>query len=195
MSAVRDEADIESGRAIRNNMAMKFILAAIVSISPFLPAYAQVQPSSQTTELVGGVTEAFFELLLEEDFARERAFLTDELAKSIPIEEWRNRREQVIEAAGPTPRYAAHGLSYYQNKQLLAAVDFSGQAAEPNTYICGYLLWKLPSPNIIGLTRFEQNIVSVDLFSSMPLQDAAQLMTNWRCPSAVIETVLGVSVQ
>ncbi|NRA89063.1 MAG: hypothetical protein HRU28_17135 [Rhizobiales bacterium] len=145
----------------------------------FLQTYAQQQPNIQTTKLVNGITKAFFEQLLLEEFTSERAFMSDQLANSTTIDDWRNIREKIIKVSGSTPRYVAHGLTYYQGEKLLAAVDFSSQTLNPNIVICGYLLWELPSPNKIELTRFEQNIVSVDLFRAMPQQKAAQLMTNW----------------
>jgi hypothetical protein len=35
--------------------------------------------------------------------------------------------------------------------------------------------------------------VSGDTLRGMQVQDAAQLMTNWRCPVRLIEDVLGVT--
>lgn len=55
------------------------------------------------------------------------------------------------------------------------------------------MVWELPEPNAIGLVRFEQNVVSGDTLRGMQVQDAAQLMTNWRCPVRLIEDVLGVT--
>lgn len=185
---------LEQSRETRNDCSMKFILAFIISTSLFVPAYAQETPSSQTTDLVGGVTEAFFDQLVKDDFAIERAFMTDQFANSMSVSRWSHLRAQVTEITGATPRYVAHGLRYFQNKKLFADVDFSGQTSDPNTLICGYVLWEIPTANTIGLTRFEQNIVSVEEFRNMPQQEAAQLMTNWRCPAGMIETTLGISV-
>ncbi|MFC6654912.1 hypothetical protein ACFQEX_04900 [Roseibium salinum] len=92
-----------------------------------------------------------------------------------------------------TQRYSAHGLTYYQEEHLLAAVDFSGRAEVPDNLICGYMLWELPASNVAGLVRFEQNVVSVDTLRTMPVQKAAQTMVNWRCPTKMIEDVLGVT--
>ena len=160
-----------------------------------LSALAQVQPSNQTTALVADVSEAFLDQIVKEEFADERAFMSDRFAELVTAQDWRNTRLQVIGVAGKTARYAVHGMTYYQEGTLLAAVDFSGPAEVPDTFVCGFMLWQLPRENAIGLTRFEQNVVQVDIFRSMLPQNAAQTMTNWRCPTNMIENVLGVSVQ
>jgi hypothetical protein len=155
---------------------------------------AQVQPGEGTTQFVLSVSEAFLDQLVKEDFAAEYAFLSDELARMLSPAEWQRLRQNTKEVSGRTQRYSIHGLTYYQDKRLLAAVDFSGRGGSRDVWICGYMLWELPEPNAIGLTRFEQNVVPVDDFSSMQIQDAVQVMTNWRCPASLIEDVLGVTV-
>ena len=160
-----------------------------------MAAFAQVQPSDQTTQLVANVSEAFLDQLVKEDFATERAFLSERLANIASLPVWQSTRQQVIEVAGKTQRHTVHGLTYYQDEHLLAAVDFSGPGEVPDILICGFMLWELPEPNIIGLVRFEENIVPIDAFRRMPVQEAAQTMTNWRCPSQVIEDVLGIPVK
>ncbi|MGB7269748.1 MAG: hypothetical protein WBC90_09530 [Albidovulum sp.] len=169
------------------------MLAWLFSLS--VSAQAQVQPSDQTTQLVATVSEAFLDQIVKEDFATERAFMSDRLAKTASVDDWRSTRRQAIDLAGKTQRYTVHGLTYYQEENLLAAVDFSGPAEVPDTMICGFMLWELPEKNVIGLVRFEQNIVTVDNFRKMPAQEAAQTMTNWRCPAEMIQSVLGISVQ
>ena len=154
-------------------------------------AISQIQPSDQTTQLVASVSEAFFDQLVKEDFAAERAFMSDRMASTVSANAWRQSRQQVIEIAGKTQRYSAHGLTYYGGEQLLAAVDFSGQTEFPDSLICGYMLWELPASNVIGLARLEQNVVSVNAFRTMPVQEAAQTMVSWRCPAKMIEDVLG----
>ncbi len=155
---------------------------------------AQVRPGDETTQLVVTVSEAFLDQLVNEDFAAEYSFLSDGLARMMSFSDWQRSREQVIDIAGPTRRYAAHGLTYYQDGGLLAAVDFSGRGGFRDVWVCGYMLWELPEPNAIGLTRFEQNVVSGEDFRRMEIGQAAQVMTNWRCPVRLIEEVLGVTV-
>ena len=156
-------------------------------------AIAQIQPSDQTTQLVASVSEAFFDQLVKEDFAAERAFMSEKMAGIVSPTAWRQNRRQVIEISGKTQRYSAHDLTYYRGEQLLAAVDFSGLTELPGSLICGFMLWELPASSVIGLVRFEQNVVSVDAFRTMPVQEAAQTMVNWRCPAKMIEDVLGVT--
>jgi hypothetical protein len=153
-----------------------------------------MQPSDQTTKLVARVSEAFFDQLVKEDFNAERAFMSDRLANMASATSWRQVRQKVIETAGKTPRYSAHGLTYYQGEHLLAAVDFSARAEVPGNLICGYMVWELTASNVAGLVRFEQNVVSVDVFRSMPVHEAAQTMVNWRCSAKVIEDVLTVTL-
>jgi hypothetical protein len=159
------------------------------------PAAAQVQQNEQTTTLVRDVTEAFFDQLPKADFDVERAFMTDGFADQTPLSAWKAVRDQFVRSVGGTPRYNAHQLTYYTRETLLAAVDFSGQPAKPDTFICGFVLWEIPEQNKIGFIRLEQNVVEVPIFKSMPRQQAAQLMTDWYCPASLIETVLGSSGQ
>ena len=155
-------------------------------------AIAQIQPSDQTTQLVASVSETFFDQLVKEDFAAERAFMSEKMANIVSATAWRKNRQQIIEIAGKTQRYSAHGLTYYKGEQLLAAVDFSGRTELPGSLICGYMVWELPASSVIGLVRFEQNVVLVDAFRAMPVQEAAQTMVSWRCPTKMIEEVLGI---
>ncbi|AML53797.1 hypothetical protein [Falsihalocynthiibacter arcticus] len=170
-----------------------FALGWLFSLS--VSALAQVQPDEKTTQFVANVSETFLDQLVKEDFATERAFMTDQLAAHVSDDDWRSVRLQVIETAGRTQRYIVHGMMYYQEENLLAAVDFSGWAETSDTLVCGFMLWELPEENVIGLARFEQNVVSVDVFRRMPTQKAAKTMTNWRCPAKMIESLLGISVQ
>jgi hypothetical protein len=169
------------------------LLAVAWLFASWTMGLAQVQPDDQTTRLVATVSEGFLDQLVKEEFPEETAFMSDQMARTISQADWRRLRQQVIEVAGRTQRYAAHGLTYYQDRQLLAAVDFSGRGEFPDVWICGYMVWELPEPNAIGLVRFEQNVVSGDTLRGMQVQDAAQLMTNWRCPVRLIEDVLGVT--
>ena len=173
----------------------RFMFLAIISVTTQNPAAAQTQPSEQTTALVAGVSETFFDLLPQHDFATERAFMSDSFAQNMPLVSWQNGREQFVAIAGKTPRYIAHGLTYYQQDTLLAAVDFSGQATQPDMFICGYILWEISDANTIGFGRLEQNIVSVPVFQNMPVQQAAQLMSDWRCPVALVEMILQVTTE
>lgn len=170
-----------------------FAIFAAVAIS--CPALAQVQSDKATTRLVGEVTEAFFALLPKNDFPSERAFMTDEFAAMTSLKDWTRIRAQLIEAAGSTPRYSAHDLTYYQRGTLFAAVDFSGRTTTANTIVCGFVLWEIASPAVIGFSRLEQNVVPAEVFKAMPVQQAAQLMTDWHCPTTLIEAILGVSVR
>ena len=175
---------------------MKLRLFALLGLFAFAEsAIAQVQPDDVTTRLVGEVTKAFFELLPKNDFQSERAFMTDEFFRATSLKNWTTIRKQVIATAGSTPRYASHALTYYKRGTLLAAVDFWGRGSKPNTFVCGFILWEIPTPNLIGFSRVEQNIVPADVVKKMPVQQAAQLMADWHCPTALIETILGVSVQ
>jgi hypothetical protein len=170
---------------------LKHIIFATTFVLALLePANAQTRPSEQTNELVRNVTEAFFDLPPQDSFDIERAFMSDSFASAMTQKSWQNVREKLIEAAGKTTRYVAHNLTYYQRDFLIAAVDFSGQATKPDMFICGYILWEISDPNTIGFVRLEQNVVPVSVFQSMPIQEAAQLMGDWRCPVSLIETVL-----
>ena len=174
---------------------MKLILAATISIFHVVPVFAQIQPNEQTSQLVATVTDAFFSQLVQEDFDSELGFLSTELALSLDEDGWRTQRQMVIARSGPTPTFIPHRLTYYQQDTLLAAVDYSGQIGTSDTYICGYVLWTLPTPNTIGVTRFEQNIVDKAVFLQMGSQEAADLMVQWQCPPNLIATVLGLSLQ
>jgi len=81
-----------------------------------LSALAQVQPSNQTTALVADVSEAVLDQIVKEDFATERAFMSDRFAELVTAQDWRNIRLQVIDVAGKTTRYAVHGMTYYQER-------------------------------------------------------------------------------
>jgi hypothetical protein len=158
-------------------------------------AAAQDATAGQTTERVEAASDAFLDQIVAEDFAAEWAFLSPRLAASVSPDEWAEVREQTIRLVGKTPRYSVHGITYYQEAGLLAAVDFSGAAAVPDTLICGFMLWEVPETGSLGLLRFEQNIVTIAAFRQMPMQEAAQTMVNWHCPTALIESTLNVKLE
>jgi hypothetical protein len=89
----------------------------------------------------------------------------------------------------------AHALTFYPRSPLLAAVDFWGAGEKPDVYVCGFVLWEIPQATVIGFSRLEQNVVPVDMMRKMPVQQAAQLLTDWHCPVDLIASVLGVKVQ
>lgn len=159
------------------------------------PALAQEATGDPTTERVSAASEAFLDQIVVEDFAAERAFLSPGLAASISAEQWAEVRRQTIRLVGKTPRYAVHGISYYQQGELLAAVDFSGTAEVPDTVVCGYLLWEVPETGAPGLVRFEQNLVPIATFRKLAPQEAAQMLVNWRCPTPLIESSLNVKLE
>lgn len=184
------------GRRWRKYLELTVLLATSVGYFALLePASAQVQENDSTARLVKDVTEAFFDLLPQDSFATERAFMTDDFATQTPLNEWKTIREKLIVELGATPRLSAHRLTFYEQDQLLAAVDFSGRGIKPDTHVCGFILWEIPEPNKIGFLRIELNTVPVDVFKSLPLQQAAQLMADWHCPMALIEDGLGIAVQ
>jgi hypothetical protein len=170
-------------------------LALVLTTAPWSPTDAQVQPSDETSRLVFVVTEAFFDQLVKEDFQAERNFLSPTLTDGVSAKDWETLRRQTIDLAGKTRRYSAHGMTYYQEKNLLAAVDFHAAAERPETWVCGFLLWELASETEIGLLRFEQNVVDLPVFRQMPVETAAQTMVNFRCPVDMIERELGVSLE
>ena len=173
-------------------LATIFFLGFVAMIGP---ASAQVQPDDATNRLVHDTSEALFDLLPKQDFAAERAFMTDELAAMANLTDWTRLRRQVIADAGSTPRYTAHAVTFYRRTPLLAAVDFWGKAAKADTFVCGFAIWEIPSPGVIGLGRIEQNVVPVAVMRKMDLQQAAQVLADWRCPKDLIGSVLGVKVQ
>ena len=178
------------------HLKLRYIFAACIGfIMQLEPATGQVQQDEQIAMLVEGVTKAFFEQLPQENFEAERAFMSDEFAAATPLIYWKSIREQFVKDVGQTPQYVPHKVTYYEKDSLLAAVDFSGQATKPDTFVCGFVLWEITKKNMIGFIRIEQNIVPVAVFKSMPIQQAAQLMTDWRCPVSLIEKVLEISVQ
>jgi hypothetical protein len=170
------------------------LTGSLLIVTP-LTATAQPAPSEDAANIVAQVTDAFFAQLVREDFEAERAFLANSFAAELSPERWRDMREKIIAQTGATPLFQPHQLTFYQQDTPLAAVDYAAQATQPDTYICGYVLWSFSSENTLGLTRFEQNIVEKEVFQHMELQEAAQLMTQWQCPPAVIETVLDVKLQ
>lgn len=155
----------------------------------------QVQQSAQTDALVARATQEFFELMPKANFKAERTFMTNDLANMMPLKKWRSTREAFGDMVGLQTKYRPYRLTYYQQKHLLAAVDFSGKAQKPGMYVCGYVLWEISNEDRIGLSRLEQNVVQANLIQQMDMSEAVQLLTNWRCHNAVIEAVLGVKVQ
>lgn len=155
---------------------------------------AQVQQTQQTTQLVQDVTKAFFAQLPKDSFEAERAYMAKGLLETVNAREWAASRKYLRDQLGTMVSYTPYNLTYYSRESLLAAVDFSGKGNKADTYVCGFVLWEIPEPNEIGLLRIEENVVSQKLFRKMPLQQAAQLMSDWRCPAQLIESVLGVSI-
>lgn len=169
--------------------------ALIASLALTLPVLAQDASGDQTTQRVSAASEAFLDQIVAEDFAAERVFLAPSLAASISPEQWAEVRQQTIGMIGKTPRYAVHGIAFYQEAELLAAVDFSGAAEVPETVVCGFLLWDVPKTGALGLLRFEQNVIPIAAFRQMPVEVAAQTMVNWRCPMALVESILNVKLE
>jgi hypothetical protein len=184
----------------KESAAMRAISRALVCLLALgFPVLAQEATDDATddatTGRVSATTEAFLDQIVAEDFAAERAFLSPKLASSISSEQWAEVRRQTTRMIGKTPRYAVHGISYYDQGGLLAAVDFSGTAEVPETLVCGFLLWEVPETGALGLLRFEQNVIPVAAFRQMPVQEAAQMMVNWRCPTALVESTLNVKLE
>jgi hypothetical protein len=146
-------------------------------------------------KLVEMQTETFFDLMTKNKFDDERAFMTPEFAQIVNSNDWADSRQRLVDQLGSTPRYQVHNVTYYDQVNLYAAVDFVGQAAKSDLHVCGYIVWELRKPNRFGLIRLETNVVSETIFKKMPLQEAAQLMTNWKCSTGLIETILGVKLQ
>jgi hypothetical protein len=193
---VKDNRNEALFGSLKEHPDMRFFLALLLSFQVFLePVVAEVAPSEQTTKLVQDVTSAFFNLLPEDNYQAERAFMTDNFASETPLEAWKSVREKFKSLAGSSPRYSPHRLTYYKEGALLAAVDFSGQGAKSDTFVCGFILWEIPEPNKIGFFRLEQNVVSVPLFNQMPKQQAAQLMADWHCPTPLIEATLNIKLE
>jgi hypothetical protein len=182
---------LRKGRAV-----MRAISRALVCLLALgFPVLAREATDDATAGRVSATTEAFLDQIVAEDFAAERAFLSPKLTSSISSDEWAEVRRQTIGMVGKTPRYAVHGISYYDRGGLLAAVDFSGTAEVPETLVCGYLLWEVQETGALGLLRFEQNVIPVAAFRQMPVQEAAQMMVNWCCPLALVESTLNVKLE
>ena len=90
------------------------------------------------------------------------------------------------------PIYQPHSLTYYQQGNLLAAVDIMADVS-PEFYVCGYLLWEIKESGT-ELLRVEQNVVNKAAMLQIDVGTAAQLMTNMRCPTQVIETMLNIRI-
>jgi hypothetical protein len=148
-------------------------LAVVLVCASSTTGLAQVRPGEETTQFVVSVSEAFLDQLVKEDFAAEYAFLSDELAHMLSPADWQRLRQNTKDVSGRTQKYTIEGLTYYQDSRLLAAVDFSGRGGHRDVWVCGYMLWELPEPNAIGLTRFEQNVVSGEDFRRMEIGQAA----------------------
>jgi hypothetical protein len=174
---------------------MKTYLSAILFASVPLIASAELQPSDATSAQVVTATEAFSSHLQADNFDAEYAMLTQSLKQQVSLDQWRNQRTSVVGIAGPTVQFTPHQLTYYNQGALIAAVDYAIQAGNPDVYICGYLLWQITDEDTIGLSRFEQNIVEAPLMRSMDVGQAAQLMTQWRCPASLIEGMLEIRLQ
>jgi hypothetical protein len=175
---------------------MRLLCYALFSMTLLTASLAaQDATSDQTTQKVKAASEAFLDQIVAEDFAAERPFLAARLAASVSPEEWAAVRQQTIGISGKTQRYSVHGITYYQQDGLLAAVDFSGAAGLPDTFICGFMLWEVPDNQPLGLLRFEENVVPVAVFRQLPVAEAAQTMVNWRCPTALVESTLNIKLQ
>ena len=167
-----------------------FIFATLLS----QPSVAQIKPSARTTETVQQHTQSFFHHLQKNNYAATREYFSEELRAMIPAAKWRSFREATFAQHGAVTSYHAHMLTYYPGDLTRAAVDFVGNTTEREGHVCGYLLWNVLSPNEVSLSRIEQNFVDPQLFRKMPVQQAAQTLVNWRCPKALIETMLGVTL-
>lgn len=156
---------------------------------------AAAQVDGTTEKLIQDATDALFQQLPKDDFAAERAFMAPELSEMISDQGWAAVRRQIVQDAGSTPAYVAYQTTYYDQGGELAAVDFYGQAWRPETFVCGFVLWRLYEAGDPKFVRLEQNVVHQAAFRSMPAQQAAQLLADWRCPVPVIEKVLGAKVR
>lgn len=181
--------------ALLQSAALAGALALVSELSGAPAVFAQGTIDDETAQRIVAVSEAFLDQIVKEDFAAERKFLSPRLAETVSGAEWRRFRLQTIERAGQTRRYTVHGVTYYDEGGLMAAVDFSGPTNRADIVICGFLLWDAGGPETTGLLRFEQNIVPLDVFRKMPVAEAAQMLVTWRCPAELIESSLGIRLR
>ena len=174
---------------------MKTHLSAIFLACLPYAAFAELQPNEATSAQVVAATDAFSAHLRAADFDAEYAMLSGGLKQQITLDQWRAQRASVVDIAGQAVTFAPHQLTYYSRDTLIAAVDYAIQAGSPDVYICGYLLWQITDADSIALSRFEQNIVEAPLMRRMDVGQAAQLMTEWRCPASLIEGMLEIRLQ
>ena len=129
------------------------------------------------------------------DPAATRAFFTDGLKSKTSTDDWAQFVKALDTATGPRGQVYVHDVSWYARETLVAAIDFSQPFVNGSGTICGYVVWTVPTLDQIEVSRVEQNIVSPSELRAMPVQEAAQLMTSWRCPVPLIEDLLGISLQ
>jgi hypothetical protein len=174
----------------------QFILTAcLLFIGIIGSAAARAQNDESLDKLIRASTISLFDLLPKNDFDAVRALMSDDLAVITSAKGWENIRKEIVSKAGSTPRYVAYQTTYYEQDPPVAAVDFFGKSAKKDTYVCGFVAWTILDTDDVRFIRLEENVVSVPVFKSMPQQQAAQLLTDFRCPVRLIEEVLGVTVQ
>lgn len=92
----------------------------------------------------------------------------------------------------------AHKVTRYSQGEVLLAVDYSGETAS-RAIVCGFVLWSGATEGVLRIRRIESSYLPAALFKDLKSQktrvDLAVAMAQFRCPSALIERLVGVKVQ
>lgn len=157
-----------------------------------LPARAEPPAPQAVAPLVARVTEAFFQAVADQDQDLQRAFFAPDLARIATPERWSEQRALIEARIGQPLAYTPHKVTWYPQNNLYVAVDFSTEIEPDTTFVCGTVIWELPTTATIGLVRLEENIVETDILENLSQEARAQTLTNWFCPPAIIEKLLAL---
>lgn len=143
--------------------------------------------------MVARATEVFLRALAISDEDTQRAFFRPGLAEMASPEDWSRQRALIENKLGAAPGYAPHKVTWYQQGSLFVAIDISAEVIPDETYVCGAIVWELPTAETIGLVRLEENIVERRIFANLTPQIAEKTLLGWYCPADLVTRLLALS--
>lgn len=167
--------------------------ALFLSLGLASTASAQTPQPEEVAPLVARATEVFLKALAISDEDTQRAFFGPGLAEIASPEDWSRQRALIEDKLGATPAYAPHKVTWYPQGSLYVAIDISAEVTPDETYVCGAIVWELPTAETIGLVRLEENIVERSIFANLTPQTAEKTLLAWYCPPDLVARLLPLS--
>jgi hypothetical protein len=143
------------------------------------------QPTARQEQLVRSGSEAYFTAKDRQEYEAAYGHLSPVQKETISFERWRSLTENFNAAAGPVRKRVIEKITWYKDPPkaspgVYAAVDFSGQYANVDTY-CGYVVWVEQPDGKFLLLREEQNFIDKTTQQKLKPEELAKARAQFGC--------------